>query len=160
MAEWQILFWLFVFFAGVFLSQTSEVLNIQLLSKNARLPIRGTTWSAGLDLFSPINITLVSGNITVIPLDVAMEIPRCCYGRLVTRSSMGIRQIEVIGGVIDNDYRGNLLVPIINWGPDYLVKQGDRIAQLVIERISYPAIYQVDQLSPTERKGGFGSTGL
>ena len=92
-----------------------------------------------------------------------MNIPVTCYGRIAPRSGLAWKKhIDVGAGVIDADYRGNVGVVLFNHGEEDLqVKRGDRIAQLILEKISYADIVEVDDLDATARgDGGFGSTGV
>lgn len=94
--------------------------------------------------------------------DIQIELPQQCYGRIAPRSGLAAKNfIDVGAGVVDEDYRGNIGVVMFNHADTaFEVKKGDRIAQLICERIFYPTIEEVDKLSDTVRgAGGFGSTG-
>lgn len=98
----------------------------------------------------------------VVLTDVQIELPHGCYGRIAPRSGLAAKNfIDVGAGVVDEDYRGNLGVVLFNHATTaFEVKQGDRIAQLICEKIFYPEIEEVKSLNETERgAGGFGSTG-
>jgi dUTP pyrophosphatase len=93
---------------------------------------------------------------------LSVAIPEGFYGRIAPRSGLALRAgIDVLAGVVDCDYRGELLCVLINHGDDpFSVMPGDRIAQLIIEPIATPRAEWVDELSRTLRdQGGFGSTG-
>ncbi|XP_036156594.1 deoxyuridine 5'-triphosphate nucleotidohydrolase, mitochondrial isoform X2 [Myotis myotis] len=99
---------------------------------------------------------------TLVKTDIQIALPSGCYGRVAPRSGLAAKHfIDVGAGVIDEDYRGNLGVVLFNFGKEkFEVKKGDRIAQLICERIFYPEIEEVQVLDDTERgSGGFGSTG-
>lgn len=99
---------------------------------------------------------------TLVKTDIQIALPSGCYGRVAPRSGLAAKHfIDVGAGVIDEDYRGNLGVVLFNFGKEkFEVKKGDRIAQLICERIFYPEIEEVQVLDDTERgAGGFGSTG-
>jgi dUTP diphosphatase len=99
----------------------------------------------------------------LVKTDLAVAILPGCYGRVAPRSSLALKkQIDVGAGVIDCDYRGPLGVVLFNHGENaFEVKRGDRIAQLILERIATPPVEEVDDLDATSRgAGGFGSTGL
>ena len=86
-----------------------------------------------------------------------------CYGRIAPRSGLAHKNfIDVGAGVIDSDYRGNVGVILFNFGEqDFEVKKGDRIAQLICEKIEYPDLIEEEELAESERgDGGFGSTGV
>ena len=92
-----------------------------------------------------------------------MAIPEGHYGRVAPRSGLAVKNfIDVGAGVIDCDYRGALGVVLFNHSADdFHIKPGDRIAQLIIEKISTPDVVEVDDLDETARgAGGFGSTGV
>lgn len=94
--------------------------------------------------------------------DIQIEVPFGTYGRVAPRSGLAWKNfIDVGAGVIDQDYRGNVGVILFNHSDvDFDVKKGDRIAQLICERIIYPKVVQADSLTETQRgEGGFGSTG-
>lgn len=99
----------------------------------------------------------------IVPTDLSIAVPIGTYGRVAPRSGLAVKNfIDVGAGVVDADYRGPLGVVIFNFGDaDFQVKQGDRIAQLVLERIMMSDIVEVEDLDATERGvGGFGSTGV
>ena len=143
-------------------------IEVKKLNKNAKLPYRATAGSAGADLFACIerDIVIESGQRVLIPTGIAVEIPENGYGGFVfARSSVASRygvSLSNCVGVIDSDYRGEVKIPIINHGQDaYTVKNGDRIAQLVIMPVDVPEFVEVQELSDTQRgEGGFGSTGI
>jgi dUTP pyrophosphatase len=91
-----------------------------------------------------------------------VRVPHGTYGRVAPRSGLAWKNhIDIGAGVVDEDYRGNLGVVMFNHAEvEFAVKAGDRIAQLVCERISYPELQELASLDTTERgEGGFGSTG-
>lgn len=137
-------------------------LKVKRLSDDAVTPTRGTDGSAGLDIYSTEALTIFPGDIVAVHPRVAMEIPPCHYGELVTRSSLGRRGIRLAAGtnIIDSDYRGEIVVYLINDGVyPYKIEKGDRIAQIVITSYLPCAVEEVADLTETNRKGGFGSTG-
>lgn len=98
----------------------------------------------------------------LVKTDIQIEVPFGTYGRVAPRSGLAWKNfIDVGAGVIDQDYRGNVGVILFNHSDvDFEVKKGDRIAQLICERIVYPNLVHVDSLTETARgEGGFGSTG-
>ena len=141
-------------------------IKTKCLREGAKLPFRATEGSAGADLFACIEDDMViePGKIKMIPIGIAVEIPMGYCGFVYPRSSLGSKfgiTLPNSVGVIDSDYRGELRVPLINHGEkDFTVKNGDRIAQLVIMPVEKPIYEFSDELSATERgEGGFGSTG-
>lgn len=142
-------------------------LKIKLLKESAKAPFRASKYSAGYDLYACIDEDTVipKGKTIKIGTGFAMEMPReNLVGLIYARSSMGSKFGVIPAnavGVIDYDYRGEIIVPLHNGGQeDYTVKCGDRIAQLVITLIETPDIEIATTLSDTQRgNGGFGSTG-
>ena len=95
-------------------------------------------------------------------MDLQIHVPDCCYGRVALRSGMALHHnIDVGGGVIDGDYRGNVGVILFNHSDKpFVVARGNRIAQLICEKVYLPALEEVRALDATERgEGGFGSPG-
>lgn len=137
------------------------------LHKDARVPCYGSLQAAGADLFHADHqsITINPGKRKLIKTGIAMAIPEGYYGRIAPRSGAAYKNgIDVLAGVIDCDYRGDVGVILINFGevPVY-VHPGDRIAQIIFERCeqaNFSLIQSGDSL-PKSRRGhhGFGSTG-
>jgi len=97
----------------------------------------------------------------MVSTQIAMSIPDGYYGKIEDRSSMALKALRTGGGVIDSSYRGEVKVIILNLRRDsYTIKKGDRIAQLVIHKLPTAKFQEVEELDMTERKGGFGSTGV
>jgi dUTP pyrophosphatase len=131
------------------------------LQPGARLPERAHPSDAGADLFSREHVEIYPGEQKLVDTGVAIKIPRGFAGFIFNRSSQGKRGITIPHsvGVIDADYRGNLKVLLKNISEDpYVIEAGDRIAQLVVQRVELPTFY--DAWNDTQRgTGGFGSTG-
>jgi dUTP pyrophosphatase len=127
----------------------------------AKLPERAHPSDAGADLFAWYSCEIYPGEQKLVDTGVAVKIPRGFAGFIYNRSSQGKRGITIPHsvGVIDADYRGDLKVLLKNIGEDpYTITAGDRIAQLVIQRVELPTFY--DTWNDTTRgTGGFGSTG-
>lgn len=141
------------------------------LHKDAFLPERKSSHAAGYDLHWCASIE--SGNtskvlepwsITKMATGLAMSIPEGHYGRIAPRSGLALKGVSVEAGVIDSDYRGHVEVVLSTHEMPVELNNGDRIAQLIIERISTPSVLEVkniDDLSSTDRgHNGFGSTGV
>ncbi|XP_042223584.1 deoxyuridine 5'-triphosphate nucleotidohydrolase-like [Homarus americanus] len=165
-------------------STVRSVLRFKKLSGNALTPSKGSKLAAGFDLSSYFNFNygneyLKSGNLfpffsaydiviagqgkALIKTDIQVELPEDCYGRVAPRSGLSWKNhIDVGAGVIDRDYRGNVGVVLFNHAKtDFEVKKGDRVAQLICEKIVYPDIEEVEEFVDTERGAdGFGSTGM
>ena len=147
----------------IYTKYTKDILEIELLTDNAFLPSKGSLQAAGYDLYSPSNDSINAGERKLIKTDIALKIPKGCYGRIAPRSGLSCKKnIDIGAGVIDQDYRGNVGILIINNAKDpFEIKKGDRIAQLIIEKINTNLqVNEVLELDSTNRNtGGFGSTG-
>ena len=139
-----------------------ECLLVKRLTCKAQIPTRGSAFAAGCDIYAAENATVPAKGRQLIGTGLVMTIPEGHYGRLAPRSGLAVKHgIDVGAGVIDEDFRSEVKVLLMNHGAnDFLVLEGDRIAQLVIEKISSPEIKEVNELEKTARNdGGFGSTG-
>lgn len=128
----------------------------------ATIPIRATPLAAGVDVSSVENVVIQPGTRTLVDTGFSMSFQGPFYARIAPRSGLAVKfSIDVGAGVIDSDYRGPVKVLLINNGLDpFEVKIGDRIAQMVFERIVYPGMVCSVRLEETVRgEGGFGSTG-
>ena len=144
-----------------------SLLKVKKLRENAVIPKRETKGSAGHDLHACIDhdVVIAPGGLEKIPTGIAIELPDENQVALVfARSSMGVKYGVIPGnavGVIDSDYRGEILVCLRNYSDvPYTVHPQDRVAQLVIMPVILPEIQEVTELSDTDRgEKGFGSTG-
>ena len=144
-------------------TQQSPTLQVVKLSETAVLPVRGSEWAAGYDLSASQPTTIAAGGRGIVKTDLKISCPAGTYGRIAPRSGLTVKKgIHVGAGVIDADYRGPVGVVLFNLGEEDLeVKQGDRIAQLILEKIVMAPVEEVKELSQTVRgAGGFGSTGI
>jgi dUTP pyrophosphatase len=138
-------------------------LQIKLLSPQATLPKAGSDLAAGIDLCSAVDMVIPAQERALVATDLSVACPPGTYARIAPRSGLALKHgIDVGAGVIDADYRGPVGVILFNWGKtDFVIRQGDRIAQMILEQIVIPDIVQVDELTDTQRGvGGFGSTGV
>ncbi|KAG0636496.1 dUTPase-like protein [Tuber brumale] len=138
-------------------------LRIRRLSSKARIPKRGSALAAGYDLYSAHDTAINARGKALIDTDIQMMIPVGTYGRIAPRSGLASKNcIDVGAGVIDADYRGQVKILLFNHSDeDFVVKEGDRVAQLILERIATPEVVEVDELEETVRgANGFGSTGV
>ena len=143
-----------------------QSLRIKKLEEGAKIPFRATLHSAGIDLYALLKepVEIGSHEICQIHTGIACEIPIGFAGFIFARSSLGIKHGVTPAncvGVIDSDYRGEIIVGLINQlDTPFIVQPGDRIAQLIIMPVMTPDIEEVEELPPTRRgTGGFGSTG-
>lgn len=146
--------------------EKNNVLRMKKLREGAVLPQRQTEGAAGYDLCACLEapVTLQPGEGYPFPTGLAAEIPQGYAGMVFCRSGLGVKHgisLPNCVGVIDSDYRGELVVPLRNFGDGtYTIQPGERIAQLVIMPVLLPEIVEVEELSQTQRgQGGFGSTG-
>ena len=141
-----------------------ETLKVKLLSEKSKLPTRANSTDAGLDLYSIEKLAVIPNTRRLIKTGICIEIPEGYYGRIAPRSGLSIKNgIDVLAGVIDSSYRGELGVVLYNTDKSnpVLIHEGDRIAQLIIEKHYNLPVEEVSELSVTERgNGGFGSTGV
>lgn len=138
------------------------MLQVQKLSETAVVPTRGTTESAGLDLYAAHATSVPAHGKALVKTDLAVAIPFGHYGRIAPRSSLAWKHhIDVGAGVIDSDYRGNVGVVLFNHSDvDVDINLHDRVAQLIIEKVAMLEVTEVKDLQETQRgDGGFGSTG-
>lgn len=139
-----------------------ETLEFQRLDPRAVLPTRGSEAAAGLDIYSIEPVRLEPGQRVVARTGLAVAIPEGFYGRLAPRSGLATKNgLDVLAGVIDPDYRGEIGCLVYNAGNESVeLPEQSKICQLIIEKISTPRAVWADDLSVTVRgAGGFGSTG-
>lgn len=138
-------------------------LGFKKINDLAILPKRSSPLAAGLDLFSIENRTVNPNERVIIKTGLSAAIPPDHYGRIAPRSGLAVKYgLDVLAGVVDSDYRGEILICLINLGSDKVnINIGDKIAQLIIEKCSFLEPTFVENLDNTERgEGKFGSTGL
>lgn len=141
-------------------------LKIKKLKEEAILPTYGSTYSAGADLYACLeeDVTIENGKTVLIPTGLSMEIPVGYAGLIYARSGLatkkGLAPANKVG-VIDSDYRGEVMVALHNHGLEpQVVSPKERIAQLVVTPFLKVEFKEVNHLEDTERgTGGFGSTG-
>jgi dUTP pyrophosphatase len=110
------------------------------VSERARAPIKSSPGAAGFDLCSAVDLKIEPNDKALISTDLKIRVPSGTYGRVAPRSGLAANfNVHVGAGVIDEDYRGPLIVVLFNLGEvPFLVKQGDRVAQLICEKIVCP----------------------
>ena len=135
---------------------------IQKLFSNAETLEKGATYSARYDLFfDKLSIIIESGELQLVSTGIAFKYPKGTYGRIDPRSGLTIKnQLNVLAGVIDPDYTGEIFVVIFNFGKlSRTIVQGQCIAQVIFENILNPTVQIVKQLPITSRSANeFGST--
>lgn len=160
-------------------------LLIAKLHPEAVIPSRGSSGAVGYDLYSVLNTEILPQQRTTIPTGISVKIPPGHYGRIAPRSGYAHKDgIDVLAGVIDPDYKGEVRVILLNTSKDtpFEISKGQRIAQLVLEKCSVPPVVVVNPdviakyidfsdytfkmgatnervIHKTRGEGGFGSTG-
>lgn len=136
-------------------------LKIKKLRDDARIPTRAHHDDAGLDVYCCEKIFIPPHTTVKVPTGFAYEIPDgyCIFAW--DKGSVGSKGIKTLGGVLDSGYRGELFIPLHNLNDkEFTFEMGDKIAQLVMQKVEFPEIVEVDELSESLRgEGGFGSTG-
>ena len=117
-------------------------LYVKKLRNNAAVPKKGSEEAAGYDIASAEDTVVPAKGKTVVKTGISVAIPEGCYGRIAPRSGLAVKRfIDVGAGVIDADYRGEIGVVLFNHSDeDFVVKSGDRIAQLILEKIETPTV--------------------
>jgi len=136
-------------------------------SQDMALPSYETAGSSGLDLRAAVHgeLTLHPGEIRLVPTGLAVSLPTGYEAQIRPRSGLALKHgVGMVNspGTIDSDYRGEIGLVLINWGKTpFLIKRGDRIAQMVVTRVSRAEVLEVDRLETTARGGGgFGHSGV
>lgn len=142
-------------------------MKIKIKTESGYLPQYETEGSAGMDIRAHIEtpITISPGKRSLISTGLFMEIPSGYEVQIRARSGLAVKHgIGLTNGIgtIDSDYRGEIKVALINWGEkDFVVNDGDRIAQMVVCRYEKVDVVEVEELTETTRgEGGFGHTGI
>jgi len=141
-------------------------IGVELLSEAAHVPFRGSAKAAGLDLFTPFMFDLPAGEQKLVPLRVILHLPDGHYGKIEPRSGLAsLYGIDIMGGIIDEDYRGELKVILRNHGTENVSFFAlDRIAQLIVQPYNNTPCMDFTSKHPMlggsgRGAGGFGSTG-
>ena len=125
--------------------------------KNALIPTRVSKSSAGLDLYSSIDVNIEVGSIKKVNTGNCVSVPENSYGSIRDKSSLASKELFTLGGVIDSDYTGEIIVIMTSLIESIKIKKGQKIAQLIVSNITYPEIKKVEFLKETERNNkGFG----
>ena len=161
-------------------------ISFKKLHPNAKAPMKAFTWDAGYDLFACETTSIPPMERVAVPIGLSLELPMGYYGRIAPRSGLAIKKgIDVLGGVVDCQYRGEIKVILMNLNlPEelflnkknkrgtamhnifgsklrYDISAGDRIAQLIIEKCHHATWSEKEEHHDSEgRGGGFGSTGI
>lgn len=146
-----------------------KIINIKKTDENAKIPTYGSVYAAGADLYAVIHneenkVEILPGETAFIDTGIVMEIPNGYVGLVYARSGLSCKQGLAPAnkvGVIDSDYRGNIMVALYNQSNETrIVSEGDRIAQIIIQPVEQFGFKVTENLSNTVRgNGGFGSSG-
>jgi dUTP pyrophosphatase len=141
------------------------VVNVNVLKchEHALLPKCGSSLSAGADLHSVEDYIIEPNSRCLISTGLKLQFPQNVYGRIAPRSGLALKHgIDVMAGVIDPDYTGEVKVLLYNTSNvKFEVQRGDRIAQIIFESFKFPMFKEVSSITETSRSdGGFGSTGV
>jgi dUTP pyrophosphatase len=146
-----------------------NTLYVKLLNEGAKAPQKTNSLDAGYDLSSCIEVQIPGKTRAVVSTGVSVRIPIGTYGRVAPRSGLAVNYgIDVLAGVVDASYSGEIKVVLYNTSnTTFTINIGDRIAQLIIEKIATPEIEVVNELPTTEFESGvlrgdrgFGSSGV
>ncbi len=143
--------------------------RFKAMSENANKPTRSNLSDAGWDLYSSEDTVVPAGGRSLVKTGIALQIPDEWVGLVWPRSGLSVKSgIDVLAGVIDSGYRGEVMVCLFNTNPindygmgnDVRIEKGDRIAQILFQQVPDVELVEVDNLTPSDRgTNGIGSTG-
>lgn len=148
---------------------TGQSIKVKLLYKYAKVPTRSNSSDAGWDLYATEDTVIYEGTRKIIKTGICLQIPEQWVGLIWPRSGLAVRQgVDVLAGVIDSGYRGEVLVCLQNTNPvqaggfdNIEIKKGDRIAQILFQKVPDIKMVLVNELSNSDRgEDGIGSTGV
>lgn len=132
------------------------------INKDATTPIKGSKGAAGFDLFNSQDVIIKKGRYAIINTKIAIEIPQGYYGYIGSRSGLALEYLITIAGIIDADFRGEILVLLYNLGKKNIkIEKGTRCAQIIISKIheSNKLVLKKNLTSTERSESGFGSSG-
>jgi dUTP pyrophosphatase len=137
-------------------------LRVKRIHPEAKLPVYGHPGDAGLDIFSVVDRDLAPGEVFAVPTGIQIAVPAGHAGLVWDKSGLSLKGVHRLAGVIDEGFRGEVQVVLINLGSaPFAVRKGMKIAQLLVQPVSAVRVIESDALDDTARgQGGFGSTGL
>ena len=121
-------------------------MEIVLMNGDAIIPTRASKRSAGLDLYSSVDVDIGVGSINKINSGICISLPENSYGSIRDKSSLAAKGILTLGGVIDSDYTGEIIVIMTSLIKPIKIKKGQKIAQLIVSNIMYLEIKKVKYL--------------
>lgn len=137
-------------------------LKVKRIHSDAKLPTKGHPGDAGIDFFALETVVFPVGQQRNVKTGVAIEIPDGFVGLIWDKSSISFNKgLKIMGGVIDAGYRGEIIMSLINTSnSEQIIEQGNKVAQMIVQKIENPNILEVSELSDTIRgTGREGSTG-
>jgi dUTP pyrophosphatase len=137
-------------------------LKVKKVHPEAKLPVFAHHNDAGMDLHTVEDVEVRAGEIARVRSGLAFEIPEGHVGLCWDKSGLSMNQgIKVLAGVLDEGFRGEVVMGVINLGKaDYVFKKGEKVMQMLIQRVEHPKIVEVNELEESARgERGFGSTG-
>ena len=118
-------------------------MEIVLMNDDAIIPTQASKRSAGLDLYSSIDVNIEVGSINKINTGICISLPENSYGSIRDKSSLAAKGLLTLGGVIDSDYTGEIIVIMVSLIEPIKIKKGQKITQLIVSNIMYPEIKKV-----------------
>ncbi len=144
-------------------SYFSVPIKVQLLNEKARIPTKAHEHDAGWDLYSTEDVEILPGERKTIKTGISLQIPNGYAGLIWPRSGLSVKNgIDVLAGVVDATYRGEVMVCLLNTGKDTVSLQiHSRIAQILFQEVPRFVLTETSSLDDTKRgMGGFGSSGI
>ena len=140
----------------------SNIVSVQLLDQNAKMPTRANEHDAGFDLYSIIDTVIPPKQRKTVNTGIAIQMPEHMAGLIWPRSGLSVKQgIDVLAGVVDSGYRGQIMVCLYNTSDEIVVlNTGDRIAQIIFQEVPRVLMEVHESLGSSQRgDNGFGSSG-
>jgi len=137
-------------------------LQVKLLHKDAKTPVFAHDTDAGMDLFSVEEVTVEPGQRVQVATGLAFAVPEGYVGLIWDKSGISHKAgLKTLGGVVDAGYRGEVFIGLVNTSDiAHTFTVGDKLAQMLIQKVEHPSVQEVATLDTTQRgDGGFGSTG-
>ena len=131
------------------MAMSFQIIRVVRLTENAIIPTPGSAGAAGLDLYSAYDLTVPARGLLSVETDLQIHVPKGFYGRIAPRSGLALHHhIDIGAGVIDEDYRGNVAVILFNHSDKpFVINRGDRVAQLICEKIYYSVLEEEEKVS-------------
>ena len=136
-------------------------IKIKKINPRAKIPTQATDGDAGYDLYAVRDMVIPPLSRDIVATGIQIEIPKGYYGRIAPRSGLAVKKgIDVLAGVIDSGYRGEIILKFSDNNIGECYKIGERVGQIMIMPHPHIEFVEVDDLSDSDRgDGGFGSTG-